>query len=456
MLKYLALVLCVLFSFPTFAKLKIGLTNRAIELPVGVPLSGHGGKERMLSKPDWKNKLKYSFLFKPSEGYRDPIRVKAMVLENNGRKLLFMSYDFVAVTKRFRKKLYKRIKHLGFKKEDIFLTATHTHSGPGNVSVNPFWIFVTMDLYKKEIFNICLDAAVHAVAEADNNLTPATLHTLSFKDQVGMQVNRANRPGVFDPTVKFLLGKSTDGKWLGGLLNFAMHGIAMQSKIMLFSADIQGEIERRLETKMEAENSKLNLASQNDVTIVYVQAGEGDVNPVARREPLMIQHAEEFANQAMDNLSKAKEINGEWHSSRIKVKVGRPHMNISNCVKARQVKPKRPLLRKLMLAIKKFPLGAFFPKKVWLNQVQFDDLVMMAWPGELTTSMSYQLMDMAKENGFDRAWTLGLTNHHLSYFTTAWEYDRPEYEACANFYGREGGLNIVDGHRSLILNAKQL
>ena len=80
-------------------------------------------------------------------------------------------------------------------------------------------------------------------------------------------------------------------------------------------------------------------------------------------------------------------------------------------------------------------------------------MVMMSWPGELTTNMSYELMNMAYDNGAKEAWTLGLTNEHLSYFTTSSEYERPEYEACANFFGRQGGKRIIKAHKRTLENS---
>jgi hypothetical protein len=45
---------------------------------------------------------------------------------------------------------------------------------------------------------------------------------------------------------------------------------------------------------------------------------------------------------------------------------------------------------------------------------------------------------------------MGLTNDHLAYFTTPEEFLAGGYETCVNFFGAEGGKNILQKHVDII------
>jgi hypothetical protein len=121
--------------------------------PVGVPLAGHGSIQRRNLIPFKRWFEKYATYFKPSEGVLDPIRVKAMLLRNGDKKLLFVSVDLVAVTDEFRGQLADRLKGLGFDRNEILVSGTHTHNGPGAITSNPVWELVAVDKFKPEIYN---------------------------------------------------------------------------------------------------------------------------------------------------------------------------------------------------------------------------------------------------------------------------------------------------------------
>jgi hypothetical protein len=86
--------------------------------------------------------------------------------------------------------------------------------------------------------------------------------------------------------------------------------------------------------------------------------------------------------------------------------------------------------------------------KIWT--VRIGHVVMMTWPGEPTTSLGLALKDFAYKVGAKKAWVLGLTNDHLSYFTTPEEYAEGGYEACMTFFGRNSSVNILEAHQLLL------
>src|SRR5438067_2151118 len=137
----LALLLMVaspfLFAKPPYdtkrpEQLLVGIAAVDLQLPNGVPLAGYGSGARRIVP--LVHGYPYATYFKPAHGNLDPIRVKAMVLQREHGQLLFMSFDLAAVTNEMYEGLVERLRPLGFHRDDIFISATHTHSGPGTLS----------------------------------------------------------------------------------------------------------------------------------------------------------------------------------------------------------------------------------------------------------------------------------------------------------------------------------
>src|SRR5438067_998162 len=68
-----------------------------LRLPPGTPLAGYGGMKRRLLFPDLFGRDAHAFWFKPSVGERDPMTVRALVLETPAARLAWVTLDLVAV-----------------------------------------------------------------------------------------------------------------------------------------------------------------------------------------------------------------------------------------------------------------------------------------------------------------------------------------------------------------------
>ena len=67
--------------------LQAGAVRVPLELPSGVPLGGYGSMRRRLKLPDVLGLYPHAFWFRPSQGVRDALAVRALVLEHAGRRL---------------------------------------------------------------------------------------------------------------------------------------------------------------------------------------------------------------------------------------------------------------------------------------------------------------------------------------------------------------------------------
>ena len=436
-IKIITILCTYMLSFSTFAStdlIDVGLSTIDLDLPEGVPLSGFGQpSRRMKGGMDIKNKYPYCFFFKPNEGVLDPVQVKTMALRKDGKLVVFISMDVVGITNDFVKVLVKRLKHYGITRDNLNLSGTHTHAGPGALSHSFILGIIAADIFNQKLFDHVIAKVEKSVINAILNFEPAYLYDLTYKT-AGLQKNRRKNAGHFDPHARILLAKNIQGDWLGGILNYAIHGTYYGGSNMKLSADVPGALSNGLEKQFHS----LNMLKKNRPTFLFINGAEGDVAPkrIGGRNNITAM-GNSISTQTMNNLDKARPIlNPQISFKQEKVFVGIPRLTIKKCIDS-------PKFSRFIPGVLKIPLIKAFPMKTVLSTIKIGDLTMLTWPGEPTTSVGYQLRDAVIKTGNKRPWLLGLTNDHLSYFTTKKEYKEGGYEACSSFYGHRGTKRII-------------
>ncbi len=422
--------------------LSAGFAAFDVTPPTGVPLAGFGGGNRRLLPWDVFNKYPYATFLKPSSGKIDPIRAKVMVLHKGDQRLLFIGLDVVAFTKDNRADLMKLLKYLDFKDNEVFVAATHTHSGPGTLSKNTVWQLLAADKFQSRIYDDFLDGIFHAVTQALTNLKPAELFHAKFLAE-GLQKNRRLPDGPVDNDAQMLIVRSKDnGANFGALFNLAIHGTALKTDNLQFSADVSGSMERALEAHLHSQNEQISQTLGATPIAIHLNGAEGDVTPFKSGLDGMDYIGQHFAEQAAVAMEKAIPIPDDWSLATKEVKLASPGLNLKGCVKEKT-------LRTLIWKSLRLKLGLWFPKKALLYSVKLGPLYMMSWPGEPTTALGLTLKDEARKAGFAEPWVLGLTNDYLAYWTAKDEYNNAAYEACNTLYGEKGGATIIKGHHDL-------
>lgn len=398
-----------------------------------IPLGGYGGAKRRVFPFSLLTRKPYIRGFRVSQGALDPIRSKVMYLNKGQKKLLLVSLDLIGVTKDMHKDLVEKLKDDGFSSSELIISGTHTHSGPGALSPNALWQAVAMDRFQRPFYNKFLNQVVDTVREAITHSEVAELHTLSF-DTVNLQNNRRGGDRPLYPRANLLLAKSTSGAWMGGMVNFAVHGTWLDEDNLKFSSDVPGAIERSLSELLQEQNGYVRTLSNSD--FIFINGAEGDVSPQLEYQELGV----EFAKQTKENWGNIKPLLTDgWTVKQQEIDLGSPRINLSKCVE------KNWIPKKLNIGVKKF-----ISPKTLISQVRFGDIWFLTWPGEPTTELGLMLMSAAKEAGAQEAWVLGLTNDHLSYFVSEKEFEKGGYEACSNFFGATGGNKVIEAHKNLI------
>ena len=419
--------------------LHVGFSSSDITPPVGVPLAGFGGGARRLGF-DILSRYPYATFLVPSEGVLDPIRAKVMALQQGKKKLVFISLDTVAVTAEVRKDLLHHLKkNHGLGPDEVFISATHTHSGPGTLSRNLYWSLLAVDAFQQKIYDQILNGVIRGVERAFASLEPAELWAFEFKTEE-IQKNRRDKEGHFDPITNVLLAKNKRGHWLGGMVNIAIHGTSLNGKNLCFSADIPGAMERAVQARLK----EMNGATANGMpTVLFINGAEGDVGPAKRGLENMVKLADSFGDQVVKALPSARPVDPKWSVTSKEVKLSSASLNVRGCIKDETIRSF--IFREFRLWI-----GFLLPSETQVWNIQLGDLTFMTWPGEATTSVGFALKHTAKKAGVTHPWFMGLTNDYLGYQTTEEEYHTSSYESCSSLFGPDGAQQILDAHEKLL------
>ena len=125
---------------------------------------------------------------KPSEDILDPLHVRAVVIESPENRVAIVQADVLGLAswQVQQVRAYAR-RALGFRPEEVLVSATHTHSGPGVVFVRG----CEMAPLAYQFFLVEQIGA--AIAEAARNVAPARLESGSVEFSLG--VNRREETG---------------------------------------------------------------------------------------------------------------------------------------------------------------------------------------------------------------------------------------------------------------------
>ena len=249
--------------------LQAGAASLDMTPEIGVPLAGYGGGKRRLSFPDL-DPSNYNVFLAPSEGVLDPLITKVVVIQSGDKKIAIVKSDACGVPQHLVKDIAKLIKKTGITLENLCITGTHTHAGPGAMIESPFWAIAAVDLMDKRVYDPYVKKMADLIIEANSKLQPARIGT-STSLAFHLTRNRRKHPGVLDPMIGVFRIEAMDGKPIAIMFNFAIHGTCYGSSNLKFSGDVMSVAESRIEAQMRERNMP--------VVAMFINGTEGDVAP---------------------------------------------------------------------------------------------------------------------------------------------------------------------------------
>jgi len=209
----------------------------------------------------------------------DQATAKRMVFVNNDLGMVFQGVQ-QAVLKQLQAK-YGSL----YGADNVILSATHTHSGPGGFSHYALYNFTTWG-YNPRTFDAIVRGIVLAIDKAHRDLKPGSVQI--GKGELTNANNNRSLPAYqrnpqaerdrwgnhIDPEMTLLRFKqgSTD---VGVISWFATHGVSMSPSNRLISPDNKGYAAWRWEHEMKG----VRYSSDSDFVAAFAQSNAGDMTP---------------------------------------------------------------------------------------------------------------------------------------------------------------------------------
>ena len=223
--------------------LRAGAAAVAFDLPAGVPIGGFA-------------RLAYR-----SEGVRDPVGARALVLAVPGCKVALVSAEILLVPEALEAAVRARVTDLGL--DGLVVAATHTHAGPGGYWAHAFGERIATGPYDPRLRDLVAGAIADAVRRADAALAPARVAVargaaadLARSRSGGAEDGRltvvrvVGDPGgapvaelvVFGahPTILGKDNRRISGDWPGRLLADGRHGVRLFMQGALGDQSVEG------------------------------------------------------------------------------------------------------------------------------------------------------------------------------------------------------------------------
>ncbi|MFT4688021.1 MAG: neutral/alkaline non-lysosomal ceramidase N-terminal domain-containing protein [Verrucomicrobiia bacterium] len=251
----------------------------------------------------------YSSRKAPGEGKTTEIYAKVLVLQDKAEnRQVTITFDLIGVPRTFRLELAKSVEdRFAIRPDQLFLNASHTHSGPMIRLIPPFrpgqksrasFMNVPDDEEEKYVklvedyLSSLQRRLLDTIGDSISRLEPADLRY--SKGRAGFAMNRrlatadrvinaANPNGPVDHEVPVLQVRSAKKKLLAILFGYACHNTTVS--YMTFSGDYAGWAQQYLE------------ADNPETVAMFVMGCGGDQNPYPRRNPVWAsRHGRALAN----------------------------------------------------------------------------------------------------------------------------------------------------------------
>jgi hypothetical protein len=250
--------------------LRAGAAKVDVTPAVGAPLAGYGGR-----KP------------KASAGVRDRVFARAVTFSSGDATVTVVGGDLLLVMPQLREAV---LAQLDRPPDELYFTASHTHSGPGGYSSR--WVDeLVLGECDPAVADRLADGLAEAVRQSRNDLRPATVQfarAAADGEAAGRYVrNRLDKsPGY--AAAAALVARDAEGRTIGGVVVFSAHATCLGDENRQVSGDYPGRVARRLE-------------AETGGVVLFAAGAVGSMGPAAR-SPRGPERLSETADDALAML----------------------------------------------------------------------------------------------------------------------------------------------------------
>ncbi|PNY09183.1 neutral/alkaline non-lysosomal ceramidase [Trifolium pratense] len=216
------------------------------------------------------NLMGYAKTEQLASGIHFRLRSRAFIVAaSKGNRVVFVNLDACMASQIVTIKVIERLKaRYGdlYTENNVVISATHTHSGPGGY-LQYFVYIITSYGFVRQSFDVIVDGIEKSIVQAHENLRPGSIF-VDKGELLDAGVNRSpsaylNNPASerskykYDVDKEMTLLKFVDDEWgpVGSFNWFATHATSMGHKNSLISGDNKGAASRFMEDWFERKDS---------------------------------------------------------------------------------------------------------------------------------------------------------------------------------------------------------
>lgn len=235
----------------------------------------------------------YAELQQVTSGIHQRLRSRVFIIVQQDKRIVLITSDLCFITQSvkqvFVEEVQKIFGHELYTEENIMMSATHTHSGPGGYAYHPLYDISTLG-FNKQNFDAIINGTLKAFLQAHRNLAAGILK-LNRGQIVDSSINRSPSAYSANPLFermqydydtdkeatlfRFVQTESNKTKDIGMIGWFAVHGTSMNNSNYFITGDNKGYASYLMEKEM----NHGSLPGAGPFVAAFAQSNEGDSTP---------------------------------------------------------------------------------------------------------------------------------------------------------------------------------
>ena len=365
-------------------------------------------------------------------GVHDNCYARALVLSQGNSRAAIVSVDLCFLPGNVRDMVALRVENIGFKRENLFLSATHTHSAPDPLAMHSLNNLPAGKLssFDPKLTDWICDRIAESITTAVKEAVPAKAGSGQL-EKLGLNRNRRGET-VTDDEMTGLKVTHIDGKPIAFVLNYAAHPVYFGSEMLQVSGDWSGAYENQME------------ALNPGAVALFLNGAGGDASPngadAGTSAEKIMTYSAKITEKSIALLSQIVPTDGvtfrSWsHETPMPPQKPHPSFMLASILMKATPEQAKDLINRVM------------PAKIEISYLQIGPLLLMGVPGEPTTPIGLAAKASAREKGIKNPAIVALTNGWIGYIVTPEQYKAGKYEPTMSFYGDQVGVFVLDGIR---------
>jgi len=245
----------------------------------------------------------------------DPIHARAMVIADGNTKVALVSVECIGLLADFVDRVRDRLKAYGYKEREIYVFATHTHSGPDTMGLWGALIGMSGINWKYQFFLI--EKIVEAVVEAEQNLEDIELYAVKSNLEKLIENYRDEKDIQGD---LILLKFMSDDKLVGCLWTYTAQPIMTTRENLSISGDYPGLVCEMMEKEFGGV-SLFGLGICGSQSPIYCEQG-------FEKMELFVEEVFSEIKNIFPKAIKVEEAPIEIRHRRVKIKLENPEFQL--------------------------------------------------------------------------------------------------------------------------------